>query len=381
MTANPPSVPIQGRRVLFLRSNAVAPDPRVEKAAQSLAEHGYQVRVFAWDREAIAPPEEQRAGYDIFRSRIKGRYGSGWRNLLPLLRWQFAELSWLANQAGRGALIHACDFDTILPAWLVSRLRGCTLVYDIFDFYADNLTGLPAWLRQLIARMERAMIARADGVILTDESRLEQIAPATPHRLCVIANTPRDANPQGEVTIPDQFSIIYVGQLLRNRGLETVIEILSRHPEWQMTLAGFGADAALLRDQAAGLKNISLHGQVGYDQAIALMRPGSVLLALYDPDLPNHRYASPNKIFEAMMLAKPVLVSKATGVDQLVETHGTGVAVDYHDPAAIEAALRRMADDPDWLRQMGQRARRCYEEMYSWQVMEQRLISFYDDLP
>lgn len=37
--------------VIFLRTNPVSPDPRIEKEADALIEVGYNVSVFAWDRE------------------------------------------------------------------------------------------------------------------------------------------------------------------------------------------------------------------------------------------------------------------------------------------------------------------------------------------
>lgn len=39
-------------KVLFLRSNPVDPDSRVEKEVNSLIKRGYKVEVFGWDRSA-----------------------------------------------------------------------------------------------------------------------------------------------------------------------------------------------------------------------------------------------------------------------------------------------------------------------------------------
>ncbi len=60
-------------------------------------------------------------------------------------------------------VIHACDFDTILPAILIKSLYGKRLVYDIFDFYADHLRATPMIIKMIIRRVDLWAIGRADG--------------------------------------------------------------------------------------------------------------------------------------------------------------------------------------------------------------------------
>jgi glycosyltransferase involved in cell wall biosynthesis len=101
------------------------------------------------------------------------------------------------------------------------------------------------------------------------------------------------------------------------------------------------------------------------------------MFALYDPAVPNHRYSSANKIFEAMMLAKPVLVAENTGMDRIVARAESGIVLPYGDKDALERALQRLAEDPGLRLRLGQNARRAYETEYAWNVMETRLIELY----
>jgi len=39
-------------RIIFLRSNPVDPDPRVEKEVNSLVKAGYKAEILAWDRSS-----------------------------------------------------------------------------------------------------------------------------------------------------------------------------------------------------------------------------------------------------------------------------------------------------------------------------------------
>ncbi|MDH5505848.1 MAG: glycosyltransferase [Anaerolineae bacterium] len=370
--------------VLFCRSNPIAPDPRVEKQARALAAAGYPVTLLGWDRGAALPPYEKRGSLDLFRLAIPSAYGRGPRNLLPLLRWQLALFRWLARHRRNYALIHACDFDTILPALLAARLWRKQVIYDIFDFYADHVRGLPAWLRRFVRAVDYRAIARADAIILPDESRTRQIAGSSPPRTVIIVNSPEDhagALPaQPDPAPAAQLRLAYVGLLLRERGLLTLLDVLSHHPEWHLDLAGFGGDQTAILARAHGLPNVSWHGRVSYSRAIQLNAQADVLLALYDPAVPNHRYASPNKIFEAMMLAKPVIVAQDSNIDALIEEQVCGIVVPYGSAASLAAALQRLAEDPSLISRLGANARQAYLAYYSWDLMQARLLALYRQL-
>lgn len=371
-------------RVLILRSNPIAPDPRVEKIARALNRVGYQVTALGWDRTAALPVRETGEGLEIRRMPIRAEYGSGLANLPNLLRWQWGLFRWLAKHHDDFDVIHACDFDTILPALWCKRRWGHAVVYDIFDFYADHLRRTPGWIKAGIRKMDLACIHRADALILVDDARVAQIAGAQPQRLSVVYNSPEDTSPEGTgAWTPSpvgELRLTYVGLLQVERGLFEMLDVLARHPTWQLDLAGFGGDEAQITVRAGQMPNVRFHGRVGYDRALALSQSADVLFATYDPVIPNHRYSSPNKIFEAMMLGKPVIVARDTNMDRMIAAANAGLLVPYGDVDALEAALRRLADQPDLRCELGENARRAYEQTYSWRVMEARLQELYAEI-
>ena len=184
-------------RVLILRSNPIAPDPRVEKVARALQRFGYSVTALGWDRTARLPVEEQADGFKIIRMPIRAEYGNGLANLPNLLRWQWGLFSWLMKHHAEFDIIHACDFDTILPALWCKQRWGQTVVYDIFDFYADHLRRTPGWIKNWIRTMDLKSIDRADALILVDDARITQIAGARPKKMIVVYNSPEDVKRRG----------------------------------------------------------------------------------------------------------------------------------------------------------------------------------------
>lgn len=373
-------------RVLFCRSNPVAPDPRVEKEARALLGAGYAVAVVGWDRSAALPETETFDGLTIHRLPIRAQYGAGLGNLPALIRWQAGLLFWLVRNHRRYDVIHACDFDTILPALCMQMWLGKKVVYDIFDFYADHLRRTPGWVKRLIRAVDYWAIARSDAVIIVDEARRAQIDGAQPRRLEIIYNAPEDipggTPPQSEgYPAGADFRLAYIGLLQVERGLFEMLRVLERHPRWGLAIAGFGGDEQSIHSYSQRLPNVSYLGRVPYQTAISLSLAADALFATYDPAVPNHRYSSPNKVFEAMMLGKPIIVCHDTNTDAMITASECGLVVPYGDEMALENALKQLAQDPLLRKRMGENARRAYERHYGWHIMQARLLNLYRELP
>jgi len=371
-------------RVLFCRSNPIDPDPRVEKEARALLHAGYQVQVIAWDRTGKLPSPEKKDGFTIYRLLIPAGYAQGMGNLSALLRWEWGLFWWLVGHRQSFDLIHACDFDTVLPAMLCKWLFRKKLIYDIFDFYADHLRKTPPKIKQLIRWVDLNIITWADGVILVDDVRREQIQGGNPKRLTVIYNSPEDVHDQLEIVNQEnderELNIVYVGLLQFERGLMELLTVLETHPGWVLDLAGFGGDADAILDKADQLPNVRWHGRIPYQKTIQLTAQADVSFATYDPDIPNHRYASPNKIFEAMMLALPIIVAKNTNMDRIVDMNSCGLIVKYGDTEELEKVLIQLERNPDLRIALGKNGRKAYIKEFSWQIMADRLIEFYQQM-
>jgi glycosyltransferase involved in cell wall biosynthesis len=388
--------------VLLVRATGIDPEPRAERTARWLAAAGHEVRILGWARTP-APAEEVRAGVPVRRLRIAARYGAGMRTLVPLVRWQAALLRYLLRHAGEYDCVHACDLDTAGPALAACRLLGKRLVYDIYDFYVES-HHVPAPARAAVRRAELAVVSRADAVILVDDSRRAQLAGRAPRRLAVVYNTPEAVAPEAvapeavapEAVAPEAVApagaaaparatgglrVGFVGLLATNRGLFEMLDVLARRPAWHLDLAGYGEGGAGVVARAGGLPNVTFHGRVDYDRTLALSAGADVLFATYDPRVPNHRYSSANKLFEAMMLGKPIVVARGTGMDRTVEAHGLGAVVPYGDVDALERALAEVAAwDAGRRAAFADHARSVYERHFSAAAMRERLAALYADL-
>ncbi|AVX19587.1 Glycosyltransferase involved in cell wall bisynthesis [Carboxydocella sporoproducens DSM 16521] len=370
-------------RVVFLRSNPVFPDPRVEKEAQSLSELGYQVTIVCWDRIGNLPIKEKYEFGEIQRLTIKAPYGKGLKNFANLLIWQFSLFKWLIRNNNKYDIIHACDFDTVLPAMFIKFIKNVNVIYDIFDFYADMVRNVPNSIKKIIKRIDYCVINKVDGVIIADENRLEQINGCNPKRIVVIYNSPPDFFNELKLKYDKKdkkFRIAYIGILQKERGLLEMIDVVKKNPNWHLDIAGFGGDEQLILKEILDANNIIFHGRLDYLKALELSSQADVLFATYDPDVINHRYSSPNKLFEAMMLGKPIIVCEGTGMDKLVVKHKMGLIVKYGNKHVLEKALNDLYNNRELYNQLSYNSRKTYENYFSWQKNKIKLQKFYKDI-
>jgi glycosyltransferase involved in cell wall biosynthesis len=368
-------------RILITRSNPISPDPRVEKIGRALIGAGYSVQAIGWDRTGNLPQQETRDGLPIHRLPIRGEFARGVGNLFPLLKWLWGLWRWLIQHQAEFVVIHACDFDTILPAIWMKTFYRKQVIYDIFDFYADHLRATPEMVKTIIRRVDLWAIGKADALILVDDARVEQIAGSKPRLITIIYNSPEDVREKflhSDKSTTSELTLAYIGLLQVERGLLQVLTVLSNHPDWQLDLAGFGGDQEIILTASANLSNIHWHGRVSYEQALQLSSAADVLFATYDPAIPNHKYSSPNKIFEAMMLGKPIIVAAGTNMDRMVANADCGFIVPYGDIPSLEKALASLASNPELVERLGENARQAYETHYHWAMMSQRLTQLYE---
>ena len=181
--------------IVFLRSNPVDPDSRVEKEVNSLLKAGHSLTIIAWDRNAKYSLKRSRlilenGEADIIRFGIPATYGGGIKkNLLPLLKFQLSIYRWLKDNLDSYDVIHSCDFDTAFASSKIAFKYKKKFVYDIFDYYVDAFR-VPRILKHFIVKKDHKIINRADAVIICTEKRREQIKRSNPKRLFVVHNTP-----------------------------------------------------------------------------------------------------------------------------------------------------------------------------------------------
>ncbi len=371
-------------RVCIIRSNPVKPDSRVEKEAWTLVNAGYSVHILAWDRDSNHKADNSFitvAGTKIPITRLghQAAYSEGMKSIVPFLKFQIEMRQWLRAHSNEYDIIHACDFDTAFFSQTYSKKKK--LVFDIFDF----LYGEPKNLFQKsIKKAQYNIIEKADATIICTEERKNQISGAKPKQLEIIHNTPSYDQMSIDSGLlfqsnTNKIKIAYVGILAEERMLSKVGNYISQHEDVELHIAGFGQLEAYFQKLSEKCENIFFYGRIPYDQALELESRCDIMTAIYDPTNENCRRAAPNKFYESLMLGKPVIMVKETGMSSVVEENGIGELIDYSEEGFGKGLMRLISRKSQWT-DISIRMKKLYTEQYSWSEMEKRLVGLYDKL-
>lgn len=369
-------------KVCIVRSNPVKPDSRVEKEAWALAKAGYDVHILGWDRDTNIPEcydfvEVANTRIPITRLGHNATYGEGMKNLRAYLAFQFHMRQWLKTH--NYDIVHACDFHTAFFTIGVAKRKSSKFVFDIFDFLYGEPKGL---LQRIVKKVQLMIIDRADATIICTEERRKQIAGSAPKKLAVIHNTPSVAQIKQcdrKTKQTDRIKLVYVGILPKTRLLKEIAEAVSENPHVELHIGGFGPLDAFFENMDAKVDNIYYYGRLSYDQTLSLENECDIMLAAYNPSIENYRFAAPNKFYESLMLGKPVIMARGTGMSEVVEENAIGELIAFSKEGFIDGVNRLIRRKEEWPL-IQKRMQEIYRNQYCWDEMERRLIQMYADL-
>jgi len=127
-----------------------------------------------------------------------------------------------------------------------------------------------------------------------------------------------------------------------------------------------------------GNVDMDLNG-VPYEEIVQNMLEADLTIALYDPSIPNNKYASPNKLFESMASGIPIIVNGNNPMENIVRNEDCGLVIPFDNDTALRDAIFRVKNDPMLQKRLGNNGRKAYLNKYNWNIMEQRLIAIYDE--
>ncbi|MGL4396202.1 MAG: glycosyltransferase, partial [Hyphomicrobium sp.] len=276
----------------------------------------------------------------------------------------------------------------LLPLGFVLKALGYKVVYDVHEDLHLQIMGkgwVPAWLRRPLGfmwkQLERAGLALFDG-----------IAPATPHiatrfpgpKTALVQNFPIVGEFKGASLGSygaRQPVFAYLGGLTAERGAVEMVRAMGALPQSitaGLEIAGTLAPATLVHsvEHLDGWRRVRLLGQIGRDDASALLGRARAGLVLFHP-LPNHLDAYPTKLFEYMSAGLPVIASDFPAWREIVARHQCGRLCDPLDTDAIADAMRWILDNPEEADYMGKRGRAAIDAHYSWDNEAARLVACY----
>jgi glycosyltransferase involved in cell wall biosynthesis len=159
------------------------------------------------------------------------------------------------------------------------------------------------------------------------------------------------------------------------------MEAILSVPRAAFVLLGYGALREKLEGSVAEPRyqgRVCLLDPVPPSDLLRWTVSADVMLMAIQPTTLNHRFTTPNKLWEAIGAGVPVVASDLPGMSLVVREAGCGVLCDPTDPLDIARAIRAIVDAPsDEQERLRANALAAAHDRYNWETQAGGLLELY----
>jgi len=256
----------------------------------------------------------------------------------------------------RFSLVVANDLDTLLAAFMATRLKSGELVYDSHEYFTEvpELAARPA-VRRVWLSIERWIFPKLKKVITVNDSIADAYKDRYGLRPAVVRNIPMPRElgilrSRAELGLPTDRSILIMqgSGINVQRGAEEAVLAMKELPGCLLLLVG-GGDAWPVLEQLVkdhGLADrVRMLPRMPYEAMMQYTRNADLGLSLDKDTNLNYRFSLPNKLFDYFRAGIPALVTDLPEVAGIVRKYDAGIVLPSPEPKLIVEAVRKWAAD------------------------------------
>lgn len=335
------------KKVIISVINDIATDQRVRRTASVFSELDYQVLIVG-RKFPYSLPVYEMPGLSVKRFRLLINTG-------PLFYALFQIRLFLFLFFKKTDILYSNDLDTLLPNYLVSRLKGCALIYDSHEYF----TGVPElqnnhFARKVWTKVEAFIFPKLKNVITVNQSIANLYHQQYGIDVKVVRNVPDKTDSinfdvmqwKRSVGLSDDKKVFILqgAGINIDRGAEEAIEAMKR-VDAVLLIIGGGDVFHRLQELAIKQKvdqKVIIHPKVAREELIAITSSCFAGLTLDKDTNINYRFSLPNKLFDYIHAGIPVIASDLPEVAAIVNEYKTGIVLPKYTTQAIAEAMNRL---------------------------------------
>ena len=320
----------------------------------------------------------------IQRARAMSLNALPWRTRGDLDFLAARKLARIADETAAD-IIHAHTARTLIPAAscrFFTRRPLCTVAHRRVDFSIHKLplrlSGLKyRWGIDRFIAITRAVrdIMIADGIPARKISVVYSSAD-----LSRFPSVRRDPALRAELGVPDNAPLIgNVAALVGHKGQKYFVaaaaEVLKRHPRARFVIFGEGPLRAELEAQVRSLGLGDRFLMPGFRE--------NILAAILELDLfcmSSSAEGMGSVVLEALALERPVVVTTAGGLPEIIQDRHNGLLVPPRDPQSLADALSQLLEDPPLAHRLAAAGKETVTAGFAAEKMTADTLAVYSEL-
>lgn len=289
---------------------------------------------------------------------------------------------------------------TFLTGKVMAKFLGVPFVAEVEDFVIERAFAVGQTSGRLKTRLalgyDRLIFKTSDAVVLTTEpdrryvlglsrtlssDRTEVVENGVVTRMFAVSDDKVERKIKDEFSLDGKFVVICVGNFGLTQGLDKFLQaagLLSGDDRFHFMFVGFGVTRHVLEEivRREDLNNVIMVEKQPREMIPYFLKVSNVGVCSLEDSPPLNR-SFPSRIAEYMAAGLPILIlAKGEPRRIIVDEARAGVYADKENPTEVADALRRLADDPDELKAMGERGRSYARERLERAKLADKLESF-----
>lgn len=288
------------------------------------------------------------------------------------------------------------DLDTLLPVFLVSKIRKIPIVYDTHEYF----TGVPELIyrpkvRNIWKKIENFIFPKLKYVYTVNHSIAGIYKKEYRIEINVVRNLPILTTNQN-IAIPADFlakinqlkslkttnRILYQGAINKDRGLEEMICAMAFINNAVLVIIGSGdieKELFLLVETQKLTEKVIFIGQIPFHILPAFTQLATIGISLEKDTNINYKFASPNKVVDYIHAEIPVFAAQLTEIEEIINTYKVGKCIDSHEPQKIAFYMNEILENKNQLQNWRKNCQIAKLELH-WGIEQEKLLQIFSKL-
>ena len=280
--------------------------------------------------------------------------------------------------------------------WLVARLKRKPFMLEVRDLWPAFAIAVGVLHNKTLIRLslwlEKFLYTHADRVVVNSPGFIPHIQSRGGKNIVLVPNgaDPAFFNARPEscrAAHPEwrgKYVLLYTGAHGMSNDLDVVLraaKLLENTPAIHFVLLGDGKEKRALQERAEklALKNLEFRASLPKTEMPAMIAAADACIAILKP-VEMYKTTYPNKVFDYMACAKPVVLAIDGVIREVLEAARCGLFCKPGSPQKMSEAILKLYRDPSAARDMGLNGRRYLELHFDRAQIAGEFIKAVEDL-
>jgi len=354
--------------------NDLASDSRVQKTCQTLVENGYKVRLIG--RKLKQSPNLPNWPFETKRMNLFFTQG-------PLFYLFFNLRLFFILLFTKSQLLYSNDLDTLLPNYLISKIKGIPLIYDSHELFCEvpELQN-SAFKKNIWLSIEGWIVPKLKYLVTVNQSIAHIFEQKYNVKFHVVRNI-SDINTsfipaeKKELGLPINKKIILLqgAGINIDRGAEELVDAMQFIDDCLLLIIGSGDVWTKLEEKVKGglSEKVILIHRLPKVKLMQYTHLADIGISIDKNTNLNYQYSLPNKVFDYIHAGVPILASRLPEIEKIINEFEIGEFIQSHNPIDISNAIKKMLGGSDIVRYKNNTV--AAKSILNWENEKQKLVS------